>query len=136
MLISRCPRWRRAALTVSGNVIRPAVAIKVRREDPADVIIRDGIDPKRVNAAEVGLDCTIIQRRKFLMRTFRALDLRFAACTRPPFVVAGRCVSALPRFGIFPSLRKNGAACPEQIEKQGHSLSGRLRCLLNRWGRG
>ena len=94
-----------------------------------------GIDTESVDAAEMRLDRAMIQGRKFLMRTFRAFDLRLTANARTPFVVTGRSVSAFPCFRVFPTFGKHGATRPEQIKKQRHFFRWRVRCLMNRWRR-
>ncbi|GAB1488478.1 hypothetical protein MASR2M8_09230 [Opitutaceae bacterium] len=104
-------------IAICAHIVRPTIAVKVSRQEPAGVICPNGIHAESMGAPQMAFDGTLIEDRKSLVRTFRAFYARFLADPRTPFIVASGCIAAFPGFLILPPLWIDGSTRAKQIKK-------------------
>lgn len=107
----------------SSRVRRPGVSVEVSGEKPACIVRQHGINADGVPSSQMPLDYLVTHGKKGLIGADTALDTRFPADSRPPFIRAGRRVAGPACACAFPALCEDILASPEQGAEQGDFLA-------------
>ena len=116
-----------AGATERGDILLPVRLVEIRREEPARLIAKQGIDAGDMASPQMVQYHTVVHRQERLIRTLSAAHSRLLADSARPFITARRGIPCASGLATGPLHREHINAASKQGPEQGHFFDSRHR---------